>query len=589
MRLLALLLLLLATPAFAGSPLSPTTGSTPLSPAVASAGALPTLTGNQVVGVATGTSAVALTMPSCSGATNGLIWTTGTGFGCNTLSGAVSVTPGSSNVVINPNPGLTTFSVGITNPLNQKGTTTPYTVLSTDMGQTVTHSKTTAVAEALPQAGTTGFASGVGYAELNLGAGVVTITPTTSTIGAGAATIALAKGAWCFLVSDGTNWPGLCGTSGSVDGVNPINTGSIQIAGVTVFSIPSADNVSGSIAIGSGALGGMAASFTWENIAIGNGALAAGMSNGTGNSNVAVGYRAQQSTTTGASNTSIGTVAGKTITTGSNNVTVGTCAFNGNSTVCSASGTAITGSNNTAIGTVAMQKSVGAVANNTAIGENAMNANTTGSNNTVLGYSVASATLTTGTGNILIGVDSSTDVASGSTSNTFQIKGISGGTAPIVCTGLNGTPTCNHQGTFQINGTQLASTPGTGLSATGATLNSNAIYQVSFQPGLITSITNTKSVYAKVSKASTVDNIEGSASAFSCVSNPTITMYECGTDASCASPTTIGSATVTAAGQAFDGTVSSAAITAGDYIAWAISAGTCTSLDISATAQVHSN
>lgn len=132
-------------------------------------------------------------------------------------------------------------------------------------------------------------------------------------------------------------------------------------------------------------------------------------------------------------------------------------------------------------------------------------------------------------------------------------------------------------------------TAGTGLSNTGATINSNAVYQVSFQPGLVTSVTNTKSVYAKVSKASTVDNIEGSASAFSCVSNPTVTFYECGVSSTCASPTTIGSVTITAAGQAFDGTVNSSSVTAGDYIAWAISTGTCTSLDISANAQIHSN
>lgn len=133
-------------------------------------------------------------------------------------------------------------------------------------------------------------------------------------------------------------------------------------------------------------------------------------------------------------------------------------------------------------------------------------------------------------------------------------------------------------------------TAGTGLSNSGATINSNAVYQVSFQPGLVASVTNTKSVYAKLSKASTVDNIEGAASAFSCVSNPTVTFFECGVSSTCASsPTTIGTVTITAAGQVFDGTVNSAAITAGDYIAWAITAGTCTSLDISTTAQVHSN
>lgn len=118
----------------------------------------------------------------------------------------------------------------------------------------------------------------------------------------------------------------------------------------------------------------------------------------------------------------------------------------------------------------------------------------------------------------------------------------------------------------------------------------NAEQTISFQPGLLTAVTNTKSVFGKFVKSSTVDNIGASALLFSCVSNPTITLYECGTSATCSSsPVSIGSATVTAAGTVVDGTISSAAITAGDYVAWEISAGTCTSLDISATAQVHSN
>lgn len=168
----------------------------------------------------------------------------------------------------------------------------------------------------------------------------------------------------------------------------------------------------------------------------------------------------------------------------------------------------------------------------------------------------------------------------------------------------SGTLTSGHGAKFDASGNLVDSgsaagtvtsiIASTGLSGgtitTTGTVSSNAVYQVSYQPGLLTAVTGTKSVYAKVSKTSTVDNIEGSSYIFSCVSNPTITFYECGTSSTCAvSPTTIGTVTVTAAGQVFDGTISNAAITAGDYIAWAITAGTCTSIDISATAQVHSN
>lgn len=122
----------------------------------------------------------------------------------------------------------------------------------------------------------------------------------------------------------------------------------------------------------------------------------------------------------------------------------------------------------------------------------------------------------------------------------------------------------------------------------GGNSGANAASTLDYQPGLLTAVLTGKGAYVKVVHTSTVDNIEGSAIAFTCSGNPTATLYECGTDANCGSPTTIGSVTVTGTGVAFDGTVSSSTITAGDYIAWAIS-GTCASLDIQATAQIHTN
>lgn len=118
---------------------------------------------------------------------------------------------------------------------------------------------------------------------------------------------------------------------------------------------------------------------------------------------------------------------------------------------------------------------------------------------------------------------------------------------------------------------------------------SQAASFVTYQPGLLTAINATIGVNYKVSKASTVDNIIGSAVTFSCVSNPTVTMYECGSSTTCSGPTTIGTVTVTAAGTLVVGTVSNATIAAGDYIGWAMTAGTCASIDIATTAQLHSN
>lgn len=130
---------------------------------------------------------------------------------------------------------------------------------------------------------------------------------------------------------------------------------------------------------------------------------------------------------------------------------------------------------------------------------------------------------------------------------------------------------------------------GTFMVQTQIGSGSQATSFISYQPGLLSAVNSTIGVNYQFSKSSTVDNLIGSAVTFSCIANPTVTMYECGTSTTCSGPTTIGTVTVTAAGTLVAGTVSNSAITAGDYIGWAITAGTCASIDISATAQVHSN
>lgn len=132
---------------------------------------------------------------------------------------------------------------------------------------------------------------------------------------------------------------------------------------------------------------------------------------------------------------------------------------------------------------------------------------------------------------------------------------------------------------------------GTGLTLSGGTVTNNATDHITFQAGPITAgLTATKSAFHKFSKASTLDNLEVSANTFTCSVNPTITIFECGTSTTCAvSPTSMATATITAAGTVVDGTVTSSAVTAGDYVAFGITAGTCTNLTVEATAQLHSN
>lgn len=91
----------------------------------------------------------------------------------------------------------------------QTGTT--YTVLSGDQGKAVTLSNASAIAVTLPQA-TGSFAVGYSVTIQNLGAGTATITPTTSTIN-GVATLVLTTGAWATIISDGTNYQALIGSS----------------------------------------------------------------------------------------------------------------------------------------------------------------------------------------------------------------------------------------------------------------------------------------------------------------------------------------------------------------------------------------
>jgi hypothetical protein len=135
-------------------------------------------------------------------------------------------------------------------------------------------------------------------------------------------------------------------------------------------------------------------------------------------------------------------------------------------------------------------------------------------------------------------------------------------------------------------------TSGQALKTNGSkTLGWTNIEQtINYQPGLLTAVNANIGVYGKFVNASTVDNLIGSATTFSCVGNPTITMYECGTSVTCtSSPVTIGTVTITSNASAFVGTVSNPSITAGDYVGFATTAGTCASSDLSAVAQVHSN
>jgi hypothetical protein len=72
---------------------------------------LPSLSANTVLGAVTATTPGGLSIPSCSGAQNALTWTTGSGFGCNTLSGTGgNVLAANTSIAVTPTTGAVTIA-----------------------------------------------------------------------------------------------------------------------------------------------------------------------------------------------------------------------------------------------------------------------------------------------------------------------------------------------------------------------------------------------------------------------------------------------------------------------------------------------
>lgn len=136
--------------------------------------------------------------------------------------------------------------------------------------------------------------------------------------------------------------------------------------------------------------------------------------------------------------------------------------------------------------------------------------------------------------------------------------------------------------------TSLGVAPGTGLTQSGNNLNSSAETIDTFAPGFVSSIVNTKVGFTLWNATSIVDNVVGSAQSLTCTGNPIVTFYECGTDATCGSPTGIAAVLLSSTGRAFPASaISAQTISAAHYTAWAVSSGTCVALNMQAKAQAH--
>jgi hypothetical protein len=179
------------------------------------------------------------------------------GLSCLTCSGggaggSVSVTSSSNDIVVNPSPGLTTFTIGSAVTYNNQGTATPYTIASSDMELVVTHNKLTAVAVTLPAPSTSGFGTKNSFTDWNLGAGTVTITCSSCTIN-GASTLTIPQYNAAYFTNDGgTNWyafvsaVGLSG-SGTVTTFSCVTANGVSCSVANASTTPAATFVLGAI------------------------------------------------------------------------------------------------------------------------------------------------------------------------------------------------------------------------------------------------------------------------------------------------------------------------------------------------------
>lgn len=143
-------------------------------------------------------------------------------------AGTGSVTSVGSGSCLTGGPITTTGTLAGAYLINAQ-TTTSYTIQTTDACKLVSSNNASAVAWGLPVATTTGFGIGFSFDVQNLGAGALTITPTTSTINGGA-TLVIAQGQGCTIISDGTNYQVSACTALAGSGGFPITLGSTSIA-----------------------------------------------------------------------------------------------------------------------------------------------------------------------------------------------------------------------------------------------------------------------------------------------------------------------------------------------------------------------
>jgi hypothetical protein len=137
-------------------------------------------------------------------------------------------------------------------PLNaQVGTT--YTVVSTDLGKIITLTNSSPIAVTIPIASTSGFGAPFYTSFSNQGAGLVTLTPTTSTIDGGAS-LTLKQFQSVDIVTDGTNYFTLRGRPTNVAASDLVGIGT-NVATAVNTTLSNAGGLTSTIASGTSAMG----------------------------------------------------------------------------------------------------------------------------------------------------------------------------------------------------------------------------------------------------------------------------------------------------------------------------------------------
>jgi hypothetical protein len=145
----------------------------------------------------------------------------------------------------------TSSTLATTQPLNAQ-TGTSYAIATTDAGKLITFSNAAATAVSLSQATTAGFTAGFSFDVENKGAGVVTLTPATSTVN-GAATLALGQNQGCTVTSDGTNYQVSACTA--LSGLSTVASQTVLGNGSGSTAVPIALTLTGNLVASSTTLG----------------------------------------------------------------------------------------------------------------------------------------------------------------------------------------------------------------------------------------------------------------------------------------------------------------------------------------------